>query len=149
MMKTNPITGSVLINLGIVGGNMRKIAFRVWDKEEKVMLYPEDDVIDICFSKRGIDVINTSISEWLREGTFELLEHTGLKDKKGKMIFEGDIVRHRDNQLAKIRNDEIIFEDGGFIAKSHSSLQRRTFIGITMEVIGNIYENPELLNSGR
>ncbi len=142
-----PTTGSVFINFGVVGGSMRKIAFRVWDKEEKVMLYPEDDVIDICFSKRGIDVINTSISEWLREGTFELLEFTGLKDKNGKMIFEGDII-----DFAGLKPIEIVWSKVGFKSKMFGSepikldQEGMTAFG---EIIGNIYQNKDLLNSGR
>ena len=63
-------------------------------------------------------------------------QYTGLTDKNGKKIFEGDIV--------KISNDEIFevkYEDGGFTAG--------LFLGDWdyghVEVIGNIYDNPELL----
>lgn len=63
-------------------------------------------------------------------------QYTGLTDKNGKKIFEGDIV--------KISNDEIFevkYEDGGFTAG--------LFLGDWdyghVEVIGNIYDNPELM----
>lgn len=82
------------------------------------------------------------IVKWCCAGTsFEVVpetvgQYTGLTDKNGKKIFEGDIV--------KISNDEIFevkYEDGGFTAG--------LFLGDWdyghVEVIGNIYDNPELV----
>lgn len=89
------------------------------------------------------------------EGKFVLLQYTGLKDKNGKKIYEGDTLQIPDNyeeygQLAGERR-EIYFAAGGFRFKPRFNLNE---IGNwaddaveDCEVIGNIYENPELLTN--
>ena len=70
-------------------------------------------------------------------------QYTGLKDKNGKEIYEGDIISAND-----MLNDFIIFKDGGFNLdggeSSENLLYQLEYYG-NPEVIGNIYENPELL----
>lgn len=73
-------------------------------------------------------------------------QFTGLHDKNGKEIFEGDIVRHEG------KNYEITFTCGGFAAdgfydtgQDYPSEFFSEFAQTRSEVIGNIYENPELL----
>ncbi|KKL84776.1 hypothetical protein LCGC14_1961420, partial [marine sediment metagenome] len=71
---------------------------------------------------------------------FILMQFTGLKDKNGKEIFEGDILKYEN------RNYEVSWmeDDGGFFAWLYGySIQGGLFLWT--EVIGNIYENPELL----
>jgi len=65
-------------------------------------------------------------------------QFTGLKDKNGKEIYEGDIVEFEDE--SGTTEDEIVFGNGSFIAKNNPSWHV-----IFSEVIGNIYENPKLL----
>mgnify|MGYP001233689767 FL=1 len=75
-----------------------------------------------------------------------LMQYTGLKDKNGKEIYEGDIIRESDGDGGYIYAKVVYYKDG-FMGKEKgfepeypiSDFKNET------EVIGNIYENPELL----
>lgn len=106
---------------------MREIKFRAWDKEKREMILLEP---------------NTSYSDFKN---FELSQYTGLKDKNGKEIYEGDIFT--DDDCSKKR---FIFEYNGLNLTVREVGYRIGSLFITddmikLEVIGNIYENPELL----
>jgi hypothetical protein len=116
---------------------MRKIKFRVWDKILKRMLSWEW-VHDNFFS-RIFDYPNMIP-----------MQYTGLKDKNGKEIYEGDIVNNGPLAPAWV---EWLEEGAGFIFREVGSDEWWSPNGFSLvtefawEIIGNIYENPELLET--
>ena len=76
------------------------------------------------------------------EGGKPVMQCTGLKDKNGELIYEGDIVKHsKSNQQYKVQ-----WNDKGFWQLDDYAMARSAkFLEENYEVIGNIYENPELL----
>lgn len=130
----------------------REIKFRAWDKHNKKMFF---------WDIKNFDTKHASHYD-------NLMQYTGLKDKNGKEIYEGDVVRwgmyenskehyHRyasvslnpdiqfsiiyyvdSKTLHKKKTDNYVFTFGEFAYKdTHNHL----------EVIGNIYENPELIKA--
>ena len=73
---------------------------------------------------------------------FILMQYTGLKDKNGKEIYEGDVGVDGENDAYY----EVVFDEGAFV--SHYDGNITEYLSETasqMEIIGNIFENPELL----
>lgn len=117
---------------------MREIKFRAWDKKEKRMVqvhqinWEDIDHISISFDSCW----HCDIKDYI------LMQYTGLKDRKGKECCEGDLIR-QGQSIKKIEWDQR-FCRFGFIAitdQTTDDYQQKDF-----EVIGNIYENPELIN---
>jgi len=109
--------------------NMREIKFRAWDKAEKMMRKVWDDLAHI-------------------DG-LELMQFTGLLDKSGKEIYEGDVLKCR-NHLDTLSygyapgpSTENTF--GYYWTTSGSALATVDDVEDRYEVIGNIYEHSELL----
>ncbi|MBC2037914.1 hypothetical protein HCB14_00500 [Listeria marthii] len=124
---------------------MREIEFRAWDKEVKEMDY-NPSVIEIWQNK--------PINEQFRLESEEKLvwmQYTGLKDKNGKKIFEGDIVRNINGEYSYIgivNKDRYTFYIKGVAPKDNYDFAdvSDTVTGkSSLIVIGNIHENPELL----
>ena len=70
-------------------------------------------------------------------------QYTGLKDKNGKRIFEGDICKHRSNCSGNTVISVVTYTDGHFLALvcENSGFE----LSEKLEIIGNIHDNPELL----
>ena len=121
---------------------MREYKFRAWDKRFKRMVY--DSPMAILF---------------LNDSDHELMEYTGLHDKNGKEIYEGDILLP-DKELSLTLYThpkhlvEVVYECGFFGVRDLGTRHGRIDGGMMVnpddwldtEVIGNIYENKELLN---
>lgn len=123
----------------------REIKFRAWDKQNKKMLI-------LCrLGLRGFSHQSWSPSPISNEHhfdcTLEIMQFTGLLDKNGKEIYEGDIVLYED------RRWEVVFEYDRWDMKRGENYIRYDDLaddpGYTTweycEIIGNIYENPDLL----
>src|SRR5574343_340363 len=118
---------------------MRPIKLRIWHKAERMMFL----ATSITFNKKG-NVIAGYARELLGEFAWaidevELLQFTGLLDCNGKEIFEGDIVRNAPNNDIQGQS-EVFFGNGCYEPFHYLGLSSSCF-----EIIGNIYENKELL----
>jgi hypothetical protein len=113
---------------------MREIKFRAWDKERNRML--EFGLFDLDCGQWDTEI--GSIND------FPIMQYTGLKDKKGKEIYEGDIVKSRGyndiNEEERVFIETVEFNGGEFLPICEEPSEN-------YEVIGNIYENPELLKT--
>lgn len=123
---------------------MREIKFRAWDKKNKVMLLgsgrPTDSFL-ICSGGKGISTQG--------DGEFELMQYTGLKDKNGKEIYEGDVVKTKDGTFKVYWNKYVWAFNSPDQYIPFSSYDWESFEEMNLEVIGNIYENSELISSNQ
>jgi hypothetical protein len=141
---------------------MREIKFRAWDKEQNKMLdkfvlaptspswggfpieEPDDQLLSelIKYDMRHGDPLGGqyTLIDWSNYyglSNYILMQYTGLKDKNGKEIYEGDIVDVTKCDGIPHKLFEIKWDKGGFYPL--------TLYYLECQVIGNIYENPELL----
>lgn len=119
---------------------MRKIKFRVWDIVWNKMR-DEKDLWDIPYNEIFINTPD--------QRPLNIMQYTGLKDKNGKEIYEGDVLRIEDIIV------KTVFEDGTFkfygyngeelvVIPLYAVTHREGDLNFDYEVIGNIYENQEL-----
>lgn len=116
---------------------MREIKFRAWIKDYALMA----DVNFLNIDYKEIVVMIDENDYEFNCGEYELMQYTGLKDENGREIYEGDIVRHASDEGIY----KVTFEDGGFYVKSLIEYDFQTINEYPLEVIGNVWENPELL----
>lgn len=117
------------------------IKFRAWDKNHEYMEYTDENLI-VSFGDNGnVDVTDLSNIYSTCEGmqNFELMQSTGLKDKDGTEIYEGDIIRGS-YDTGIIGYETVTTEVKYDLLKG---FQLGQFDLNITEVIGNIYENPE------
>ncbi|RRD39292.1 hypothetical protein EII29_07750 [Leptotrichia sp. OH3620_COT-345] len=133
---------------------MREIKFKIWDKQGNKFLESYDDgyvKIEYVLNTKG------ELFEWiessegggdfmneLEQKNFIITQYTGVKDKRGKEIYEGDIVILNDSEeeykcVVKYKYGSYILENRYFTEQLSNCEER------FLEVIGNIYENRELL----
>lgn len=122
--------------------------FRAWDKETQTMI----DVSLIDFKKRELVGEHWEFGEtnFINFDEIELMQSTGLFDKKGVEIFEGDVVRQVRTQPTT-ENETItgvvtMLEGAWSIVNDNKQLASVLWSETAEnEIIGNIYENPEFL----
>jgi len=132
---------------------MREIKFRAWDKLAKEMRYSEFKRHHYALNTQT-DRVECSFVGMVHSKHFDLMQYTGLKDKNGKEIYEGDILYVG----SKILHDDMVrkevlvgFKDGAFmygrgLDPTHMNTYIWTALGLKeTEIIGNIYENPEII----
>ena len=112
---------------------MRELRFRAWDKKQKKMLYGVS-IGTIRVWDENAPLLSNEFS-YSEDCIFE--QYTGLKDKNGKEIYEGDIVKLWD------REPELVVWDN--LIGAYDPLSWEIFDTDECEVIGNIHENPELI----
>lgn len=137
----------------------REIKFRVWDINKKVFI-PNDvyGIITTDFKAFGV-----MLKDWedYKEGEYmypefqTLVLYTGRKDKNGKEIYKGDVVNPgkgeifycNESEMFKVRWHDKVFKNirGG---SPNYNNGERLFMNahIVWEIIGNVFQNPELLN---
>ena len=129
---------------------MREIKFRAWAQEDP---WDESDSPKhvMCYDLAFEDY--EPINELLA-GVENLMQFTGLKDKNGREIWEGDIIReshhHGDDSGHDIAHGAIVFERGSFLLNLGKLGKYPIYDRVTdmvyrqWRVIGNIHEDPEL-----
>jgi uncharacterized phage protein (TIGR01671 family) len=146
---------------------MRELRFRAWDETKKLMLTVNDIAWDYRDGKGLAEImcINPSGCEYdpfeYRPEHIELLQFTGLLDRNGVEIYEGDIIHSGDNEDLKLvgRRGYVVFEDGCFeverrehkVPWNHDKylpyLDWPSEAFELCKVIGNVYENVDLLKT--
>jgi len=127
---------------------MREIKFRAWEKRNKIMEYINILKKITCFLPCH-DINDRIRYAQVACNDYELMQYTGLKDKNGKEIYEGDIVSSCGYlEVVSYGIQEVdAFEGMGF--NLWSFMEETTANGKRLsaetKVIGNIHENPELL----
>ena len=128
-----------------------RFEFRCWDKENKRFLHH----LSFDLSPKGILILSFAIEgkKYLDVNDtdrYVLMQCTGLKDKSGKLIYEGDVINIWCKNLTKNQISEVKFckERAAFTFDyftDYGNIVPCTMEKTEIEVIGNIYENPELL----
>jgi len=135
---------------------MREIKFRAWDKDNKTMKTPDS----IHWTGGEIDIVRVEEQQGVSENgvifrklipikDYILMQYTGLEDRNGKAIYEGDII----GNPITVEKYQVKYSQDRFVISSlfdSMTTQRDGFYDLfqgcsNLEVIGNIYENKELL----
>lgn len=151
----------------------REVKFRIWDKTSNRMLYQDNfERVELDTKNKMVSLVRSETIESsyvldYEDGIeAEIMQYTGFKDVKGKEIYEGDILHVTKVSMCGVDkynvaeyNTDVRWEDGAFVIKGDADVDcYDTWLAsynnpdspqIEIEVIGKIYENPELLKGER
>jgi uncharacterized phage protein (TIGR01671 family) len=125
----------------------REIKFRAWDKKNNRMVYD----ITLTTQDASAHPVNGNWDDIIQLDDYEhktiIMQYTGLHDKNGKEIYEGDILKDAlQTASGKLLNRVVEFRDGCFGFDGGGGLFYTSEGECSKgEVIGNIFENPDLL----
>jgi uncharacterized phage protein (TIGR01671 family) len=126
---------------------MKELKFRVWVQEDDCMYRPDDFHLEANDHPEDLSMIPVFGNERVKDAV--LMQFVGIVDNDGADVYEGDIVLTPD--CGDVFDDWIVvsnIEYGGYALKSPQNEDYLEFIGDfihDMKVIGNIWENPDLL----
>lgn len=142
----------------------RMLKFRAWNKNEHRMIYADEAVRSrdlLAIGLHGLPIAvdrdsfkNDEITGWNVDHVFEIMQYTGLKDKHGRDIYEGDIAVTENDQEkgylveGQYRGVVTYDEKAAFYIKQPHDAYTPLLSNLaikSIEVLGNIYEHPELI----
>lgn len=115
---------------------MREIKFRAWYGKFKQMSVPFNPIFEPM--------------SWRKEDGDVFMQYTGLIDKNGKEIYEGDYVAFNLGGLRMGERHEVFYSEAEAMfllaPNGNKEIPATAFVRGEMHIIGNVYENPELLH---
>lgn len=116
-----------------------------------VNLYFFDEELDVENFNSHLDSPYEDDTKRLSFADVGLMQYTGLKDKNGKEIYEGDIVDFASRFDNSKRTGKVVYYagDAAFLIEDGKEIFFLFYDALEREVIGNIYENPELLKDNK
>lgn len=118
--------------------------FRAYDSGSLSYMYQPEEVM-VCDGNIWIIDEDSVAGEWIVNNDIHLMQSTGLKDKNGKEIFEGDIVKMAKDVYSEPTHYEVVRHYGGAYRIESKQHGCELWLRHTdCEVVGNVYENKEL-----